>query len=457
MLHPGHARHHSALLSARSQDRLHSTARLSTRSYSLGRARVLSDPSLTQRSPRHSSPRHVHSNSEVISRGPGSVSRGTIRPYSQDLSDLQESFERELYVNQRTLTEEMEEHGKRKKKHKYEYIDDDDASDNSECEEDEHQFVNPLPLPPKRMLSKSQQSLAISPIRAMSRSQQSLASSASSPLRGPVSPYGKRPVPAPRVALSAAAEPGLGSEPGSAPVTPSKRAGSRYASNQSLCPTSHVDTVIMSNSQLVTKPLHPEDTCHICSLSLHKPGGHDPYPELPSSVISLLRCQHRFHLNCVRVVVDNNPAAVTSQSLRCPECGRLQRDVLGTMPENGTMSYKVIPKGLPGFDNYHSIQITYNFQNGTQSPKHPSPGAPYFAIGFPKTAFLPDTEQGRTILEMLEKSFNLGHTFVVDAGGDIVWGDIPHRTEFGGDPMSEAFLDTVMAALFKLGLGASDC
>ena len=409
-------------------------------------------PSLTQRSPRH-----VHSNSDVISRGPGYVSRGTIHPYSRDLSDLQESFGCELYVNQRTLTEEMEEHGKRKKKHKYEYIDDDDASDNSECEEDEHQFVNPLPLPPKRMLSKSQQSLAISPIRAMSRSQQSLASSASSPLRGPVSPYGKRPVPAPRVALSAAAEPGLGSEPGSAPVTPSKRAGSRYASNQSLCPTSHVDTVIMSNSQLVTKPLHPEDTCHICSLSLHKPGGHDPYPELPSSVISLLRCQHRFHLNCVRVVVDNNPAAVTSQSLRCPECGRLQRDVLGTMPENGTMSYKVIPKGLPGFDNYHSIQITYNFQNGTQSPKHPSPGAPYFAIGFPKTAFLPDTEQGRTILEMLEKSFNLGHTFVVDAGGDIVWGDIPHRTEFGGDPMSEAFLDTVMAALFKLGLGASDC
>ena len=102
VMHPGHARHHSALLSARSQDRLHSTARLSTRSYSLGRARVLSDPSLTQRSPRHSSPRHVHSNSEVISRGPGSVSRGTIRPYSQDLSDLQESFERELYVNKRT-------------------------------------------------------------------------------------------------------------------------------------------------------------------------------------------------------------------------------------------------------------------------------------------------------------------------------------------------------------------
>ena len=46
-----------------------------------------------------SSPRHVHGNSEVINRWLGSVSRGTIRPYSQDLSDLQESLKRELYVN----------------------------------------------------------------------------------------------------------------------------------------------------------------------------------------------------------------------------------------------------------------------------------------------------------------------------------------------------------------------
>ena len=441
----------SAMMMARSQDRLNSTARMSTRSYSLGRSRVLSDPSLVY---RHSSPRHnlhQHSNSDVVS---GHVSRGAVRPYSQDLSELQESFERELYVNQRTLTEEIHEHNRKKKKHKYEYIDDEDASIHSDSdEEEEHQFVNPLPLPPKTMLSKSQQSLAISPIRAMSRSQQSLSSSTySSPTRHVThsSPYGKRPVPAPRHVST-------NGEVSDNNLTPSKRSSARYASNQSLCPTNHVDTCIMANSQLVTKPCHPDDTCFICHGPLQKPGGHDPYPGMPSSVIALIRCQHRFHLNCIRVYVDNNPSSISSQSLNCPQCGRLQRDVLGTMPENGTMSYKVIPKGLPGFENYHSIQITYNFQNGTQSPKHPSPGDPYFAIGFPKTAFLPDTEQGRSILEMLEKSFNLGHTFVVDAGGDIVWGDIPHRTEFGGEPMTESFLDTIMTALFKLGLGASDC
>merc|ERR1719450_71473 len=196
----------SSMMMARAQDRLNSTARMSTRSYS-----------------------------DVVSHVSGHVSRGAVRPYSQDLSELQESFERELYVNQRTLTEEIHEHNrKKKKKHKYEYIDDEDASIHSDSDdEEEHQFVNPLPLPPKTMLSKSQQSLAISPIRAMSRSQQSLSSSTyNSPSKHvtPSSPYGKRPVPAPRhVSTNGDNSDNI--------LTPSKRSSSRYASNQSLCPT----------------------------------------------------------------------------------------------------------------------------------------------------------------------------------------------------------------------------
>ena len=254
--------------------------------------------------------------------------------------------------------------------------------------------------------------------------------------------HGKRPVPAPRNISEA-----------NLSLSPSKRSSSRYASNNSLCPGSQVDQVIMNNSQLVTK-VQPEENCLVCSRALHTAGGHDPYPGMPSSVVSLLRCQHRFHLNCVRALLDNNQ----TPNINCPECGRLQTDNLGTMPENGTMAYKVVPKGLPGFEDYHSIQITYNFQNGTQSPKHPAPGKPFFAIGFPKTAFLPDTEQGRGILEMLEKSFNLGHTFRIDnEGGDIVWGAIPHRTEFNGEKLTVEFLDTITTALFKVGLGASDC
>jgi deltex-like protein len=113
-------------------------------------------------------------------------------------------------------------------------------------------------------------------------------------------------------------------------------------------------------------------------------------------------------------------------------------------------------QGLPGFENYHSIQITYNFHNGVQSARHPHPGRPYYAIGFPRTAFLPDTERGRLALALLQAAFNTGHTFRVDpAGGDVVWGSIPHRTEFaGGEPCSQEWLEGVIAHLHRLGIQA---
>ena len=41
--------------------------------------------------------------------------------------------------------------------------------------------------------------------------------------------------------------------------------------------------------------------------------------------------------------------------------------------------------------------------------------------------------------------------------GDIIWGSIPHRTEFQGSPITVDFLDSVTSELFRLGLGASDC
>ncbi len=69
------------------------------------------------------------------------------------------------------------------------------------------------------------------------------------------------------------------------------------------------------------------------------------------------------------------------------------------------MSYKVLPKGLPGHENYHSIQITYNFGSGVQAGAHPLPGQPYYAVGFPRVAFLPDTEKGRRALKLMEKAF----------------------------------------------------
>lgn len=516
-------------------------SRISTRSFSIANQRVLSDPSLSFNRPQLPAASHHHSNSDVISTRSDRVSRGAVRPYSQDLSELQESFERELYVNQRQLSEETElipsphqqqlRQQQRRRRHKYEYID--DAEDNASCRSDSplnpglSQSLNGLPLPPKFLLGSSQQSLSRSPpdprldnhphysdnrpdhpshhhhhpdhrvdpcghpdyrhshpagrrqlmgshhsllqdsdrrlelaenrlagsshqqqqspekfplvpgSRDRSRSHQSLASSSSSHhhrhVVSPTGGYGKRPVPAPRTLIG---DSGGGGTLG----------GSRHSL------FSNLEKLILSQSQFVIDPCGPVEHCSVCSRHL---ATSSPYPG-DQSVIALEKCGHKFHLACVRMVAENQNPAGSCTYIQCSLCGQILGDKFGDMPETGVMSYKVIPKGLPGFENYHSIQITYNFQNGTQTARHPHPGRPYYAIGFPRTAFLPDTDRGRLVLALLEQAFNTGHTFRVDpAGGDVVWGSIPHRTEFagGGEPAcTQEWLDGVLSHLHKLGI-----
>ena len=55
------------------------------------------------------------------------------------------------------------------------------------------------------------------------------------------------------------------------------------------------------------------------------------------------------------------------------------------MPSTGTMAYRVVPKGLPGFEDYHSIQITYNFQNGIQVRRKRAERTAHFYWGYSAT------------------------------------------------------------------------
>ena len=117
--------------------------------------------------------------------------------------------------------------------------------------------------------------------------------------------------------------------------------------------------------------------------------------------------------------------------------------------------------------SYHKLWEllkTSFFQNGIQGVGHPQPGKPFFAIGFPRTAFLPDTEKGRRVLRLLEAAFNQRLTFTISSGGTpgsadvVVWNDsIAHKTEFGtakdgrGYP-DPNYLDNVIAQLSQFGL-----
>ena len=105
--------------------------------------------------------------------------------------------------------------------------------------------------------------------------------------------------------------------------------------------------------------------------------------------------------------------------------------------------------------------MTYNFPEtgGVQSDCHPNPGQPYFVIGFPKIAFLPDTEKGRRALRLLEAAFNARLTFVIDPGSSqLAWNEneLPHKTEFTGGSKNAypdpAYLDTIVEKLQRLGI-----
>ncbi|CAG9561567.1 unnamed protein product [Danaus chrysippus] len=55
-----------------------------------------------------------------------------------------------------------------------------------------------------------------------------------------------------------------------------------------------------------------------------------------------------------------------------------------------------------------------SFQSGVQGPSHPSPGSPYYAVGFPRHSLLPDTALGRQVLAALRRAWERRLLFTVE-------------------------------------------
>ncbi|RVE52868.1 hypothetical protein evm_002525 [Chilo suppressalis] len=88
--------------------------------------------------------------------------------------------------------------------------------------------------------------------------------------------------------------------------------------------------------------------------------------------------------------------------------------VSGPQP-SGSMAWSTQPRALPSLGAHRAILVTYSFQSGIQSEGHPCPGAPYYAVGFPRHSLLPDTPLGREILSLLRGAWAAGCLFGVSA------------------------------------------
>ena len=91
---------------------------------------------------------------------------------------------------------------------------------------------------------------------------------------------------------------------------------------------------------------------------------------------------------------------------------------------------------LPGYVNYGTIEITYNFTSGIQGKEHPRPGHGY--QGAIRTAYLPNNCEGQEVLQLLKRAFDARLIFTVGTSitsgqNDVVtWNDIHHKTSTRG-------------------------
>ncbi|XP_074729779.1 E3 ubiquitin-protein ligase DTX3L [Strix uralensis] len=166
-----------------------------------------------------------------------------------------------------------------------------------------------------------------------------------------------------------------------------------------------------------------EDVCPICM-------------ERINNKEILKRCSHAFCKSCIDQAMTYKPS--------CPVCGMIYGLMKGDQPE-GTMSSITLPSCLPGYPTCGTIMITYNMHSGIQTKSHPNPGKHYAATS--RTAYLPDNEEGREILWLLNKAFSqkliftVGRSCTTGAEGVITWNDIHHKTSTTGGPTNFGYPD----------------
>lgn len=173
--------------------------------------------------------------------------------------------------------------------------------------------------------------------------------------------------------------------------------------------------------------------------------------------ISLSRCQHLIHLQCLNEMIIAQQKDVTKNLfIECPVCGIVYGEKVGNQPA-GTMSWSIIGKNLPGHEGQNTIQIVYDIASGIQTEEHPHPGRAFFAVGFPRICYLPDCPLGRKVLRFLKIAFDrrllfsIGRSVTTGREDVIIWNSVDHKTQFNMFP-DPTYLQRCMQQLVHLGV-----
>lgn len=211
----------------------------------------------------------------------------------------------------------------------------------------------------------------------------------------------------------------------------------------------------------------PEEDCIICMEKLAVASGYSDMTDSkalgPMVVGRLTKCSHAFHLLCLLAMYCNGNK---DGSLQCPSCKTIYGEKTGTQPW-GKMEVFRFQMSLPGHEDCGTILIVYNIPHGIQGPEHPSPGKPFTARGFPRQCYLPDSPQGRKVLELLKVAwkrrliFTVGTSSTTGETDTVVWNEIHHKTEMDRNVTGHGYpdpnyLQNVLAELAAQGV-TEDC
>ena len=123
----------------------------------------------------------------------------------------------------------------------------------------------------------------------------------------------------------------------------------------------------------------------------------------PIDVVIMNKCtDHCFHKECLEMQLGKE------NNLRCAVCSQIYGVLTGKMPP-GQMDWMLDPHlNCSGYPNQGTWIINYHFPSGKGKNAY---------RGTSRTAFLPNTDQGKKVLTLLINAFERRHTFIV---GDSV-------------------------------------
>lgn len=107
------------------------------------------------------------------------------------------------------------------------------------------------------------------------------------------------------------------------------------------------------------------------------------------------------------------------------------------------------------------IDLFNRIASGIQGMEHPNPGRPYYAVGFPRVCYLPDTMNGRMVLRLLKVAFKrkliftIGRSVTTGREDVVTWNDIHHKINPCGRP-DPGFLDRCLEELAGHGVKAEE-